>query len=330
MDHASLFQLGEGGIPEFQVKDFAFTGKQLVSDVEARHRAQMEANNRVGYDRAHRRRFAMTFFDGFQSCGTQRGGLRFVLFIKLRDLGVQVPTPVVKAGLRCKCADFGERFLSHVLKADDDVGDLHAGVVDIVLHLDVFTGVAQDTCDRVAQNGVANVADMRGLVGVNAGVFDDDFFRRRGRFGRRCCHCALQRPPERGAVKESVEVAGAGHFEQGDSRNGWKAGGNFLSNLAGRALQALGQLKTNGRSRFAEFELRWFLQNDGNVNRVFLANVICESSLQSLEELEIHLASVHSVGNLQYRKCRRERSKGMLNRPACKRSGTATSHCCEP
>ena len=55
------------------------------------------------------------------------------------------------------------------------VGHLHAGVVDVVLHFDRAAAGSQHTHERVAQDGVAQVTDMRGFVGIDVGVFDDDF-----------------------------------------------------------------------------------------------------------------------------------------------------------
>jgi glycerol-3-phosphate responsive antiterminator len=57
-------------------------------------------------------------------------------------------------------------------KAHHHIGHLHAGVVDVVLHVDLLAGGAQQAHKRVAENGVAQVADVRGLVGIDAGVLD--------------------------------------------------------------------------------------------------------------------------------------------------------------
>ena len=49
-------------------------------------------------------------------------------------------------------------------EADRDVRDLHAGVVDVVLDLDLAAEEAQQPAERVAERGVAQVADVRRLV----------------------------------------------------------------------------------------------------------------------------------------------------------------------
>ncbi len=60
-------------------------------------------------------------------------------------------------------------------EAEDYVGDLHAGVVDVILDFDQAAGVTQEAREGVAQDRVANVADVRGFVWIDAGVLDDGF-----------------------------------------------------------------------------------------------------------------------------------------------------------
>ena len=57
-------------------------------------------------------------------------------------------------------------------KSHHHIGHLHAGVIDVILYIHLLPGGAQQAHKRVAQNGVAQVADVRGLVGIDAGVLD--------------------------------------------------------------------------------------------------------------------------------------------------------------
>src|SRR6185437_8060690 len=84
----------------------------------------------------------------------------------------------------------------HIEKADNNVGDLDAGVVNVILDLNGISGVAKDARHGISEDGVAEMADVRGFVGVDAGVLDDDFsgyFRRRkwrvtsGEWRADCC-----------------------------------------------------------------------------------------------------------------------------------------------
>ena len=61
---------------------------------------------------------------------------------------------------------------SRCSKPDHHIGHLHAGVVDVVLHIDLLPRRAQQAHKRVAQNGVAQMPDVRRLVGIDAGVLD--------------------------------------------------------------------------------------------------------------------------------------------------------------
>ncbi len=77
------------------------------------------------------------------------------------------PAPLARAHLPRTSSPDGE--------THHHVGNLHAGIVDVVLDFDVLAAEAQQAHKGVAQNGVAQVADVRGLVGIDAGVFDQDF-----------------------------------------------------------------------------------------------------------------------------------------------------------
>ena len=91
--------------------------------------------------------------------------------------------------------EVGQGFLLELQEAEDDVHDLDARVVDVVLGLDGLALVPQAADERVAQAGVAEMADVGGLVGIDVGVLDDDlgfvgvkrpaFPRRPARFRRR-------------------------------------------------------------------------------------------------------------------------------------------------
>ena len=98
-----------------------------------------------------------------------------VRFIPLRDAGIYIPTVVVEARLLRESTDLGARFLLDVSEADHDVGYLHSGVIDIVLHVDFPARAAQKPDECVAENGIAEVTDVRGLVGIDARVLNQDF-----------------------------------------------------------------------------------------------------------------------------------------------------------
>ena len=100
------------------------------------------------------------------------------LAVIARGAGVEIPTKVIETSVWVgdESANVSGRFLFKIMKADHNIGHLYAGVVDVVLHFDIATAVAQHADERVAQNGVAQVADVRGFVGVDVGVFHHDLF----------------------------------------------------------------------------------------------------------------------------------------------------------
>ena len=59
-------------------------------------------------------------------------------------------------------------------ESDDYVRNLHARVVDVVLHVDFPAGEFQQTNERVSEDRIAQMADVRGFVGIDAGVFDQN------------------------------------------------------------------------------------------------------------------------------------------------------------
>ena len=105
---------------------------------------------------------------------------RFCLFssYQLRNAGIEIPAVVVKARLAGKSLDLGAGLLLQMREADHDVGHLHASVVDVVLDVDFPSGITQQANERVAEDGVAQVSNVRGFVGINARVLDQNLARR--------------------------------------------------------------------------------------------------------------------------------------------------------
>ncbi len=99
----------------------------------------------------------------------------------------------------------------------DYVCDLHAGVVDVVLHayfVAAFVAVgAEEALEGVAEDGVAEVADVGGFVGVDAGVLDE------AEAGAADVGVLVggDAADGGGAVEADVEVAGSCDFDAGDA-----------------------------------------------------------------------------------------------------------------
>ncbi len=105
--------------------------------------------------------------------------------VPLRSARVEVPAVVVNrvGGPARGCgalftigdqrANFGDGFAFEMQKADDHIGNLHAGVVDVVLYIDLLPRGAQQAHKGVAENGIAQMPDVRGLVGIDGSVLDE-------------------------------------------------------------------------------------------------------------------------------------------------------------
>ena len=152
-----------------------------------------------------------------------------------------------------------ERLLLDVLEADDDVGHLHARVVDVVLDADVVAAVTQQAHERVAQAGVAQVADVRGLVRVDRGVLDDHVTpagRRRSAGRQRLVHA----PGGGAALEEQVEEAAPGHLGADDTGRPGEPGRELLRDLPRLAPQLLGEVEGGRQRDVAEVDPRRVLE----------------------------------------------------------------------
>src|SRR5579883_2803025 len=102
-------------------------------------------------------------------------------------------------------------------ESDHDIGDLDAGVVDVVLHFDRLSGGAEHPDERVAEDRVAQMADMGGFVGIDIGVLDDDLF---GAARFRSSVAGEQMMRVVAAVETNVEISVPRDLDGGDAFDG--------------------------------------------------------------------------------------------------------------
>jgi hypothetical protein len=114
------------------VQDFALLREQVVIDAEAVEGAKVGVHDRRRHDFAHFCGVTVALFDFFEGLSAKLEA-RFVFREPLRDAGVQVPTEVVEPGRGGQGFHFGERFFFEMDKAEDDIGNLDARIVDVVL-----------------------------------------------------------------------------------------------------------------------------------------------------------------------------------------------------
>src|SRR5688572_21406904 len=103
-------------------------------------------------------------------------------------------------------------------ETDDDVGDLDAGVVDVVLDFNAIAGGLEDAHEGVAEHCVANVTDVRGLVRIDARVLDHLLLALFLRYGLAESRSGDE-AEEFGAIEENVDVARTGDLDARDLRN---------------------------------------------------------------------------------------------------------------
>lgn len=73
--------------------------------------------------------------------------------------------------------------LAKLLKADDHISHLDAGIVNVVLYFHHSSHGSQEPDQCIAQHGIAQMPDVGRFVGVDISVFDDALFTRRRGIG---------------------------------------------------------------------------------------------------------------------------------------------------
>ena len=144
-------------------------------------------------------------------------------------------------------------------EADDHVRDLDPRVVDVVLDADLAPTVPQHPHERVAERRVAHVADVGGLVRVDARVLDDDVPGDAGR-ARGAAQRDVQLPRERGPVEKEVDVAAAGHLRPADAGRVPQLRGQPVRDLPRLATQRPGQVEGRGEREVTHLESRRVLE----------------------------------------------------------------------
>ncbi len=194
-----------------------------------------------------------------------------MVLVVLRNTRVEIPAQIVERPTRSldQLRNLSRVHVLQALEPDHDVGHLHAGVVDIVLDLDVFAGGAQHAHKRVAENGVAQMADMRGLVRVDIGVLDDHL-------SRAGSGVALEF--ERGAavgaaVEAHVDVAVSGNLESANAGNRTDLRNQLRGDGPRRLPQLFGKLKGHRHGQFAEVRLPRLFEQHRRIDAMPLPHV---------------------------------------------------------
>ena len=260
-DGARGLELLEGAVPEVQAEDVALVREQVVADGEPLHGGQVALHDARRHQRGQARRLVASLLDGVQRLRLQPLS-RGIGGVEVAHLRVEVPAVVVEAVRARELRDLVAGLAVHVQEADHHVRHLDARVVDVVLHADLAPALAQHAHEGVAQDGVAQVADVGGLVGVDARVLHHHV----------PAHAGCSRPPhelgvevarEGGALEEHVDVAAARHLRPAYAGRGAQRARQPLRDLARRAPQRLAEVEGGGEGEVPELRPWRVLEGDG-------------------------------------------------------------------
>jgi hypothetical protein len=152
-------------------QDVALVGQQVVADAQASHGGEVAPDDPAGHVGPQAGRVARPFLDGVKDLRSQ-GLAVWIGRVEIPDPRVQVPAVVVEAAV--DPLHLRQAHLLEVDKPHHDVGDLDTRVVDVVLDADLEAPIPEQADEAIAETGVSEVPDVGRLVGVDAGVLDDD------------------------------------------------------------------------------------------------------------------------------------------------------------
>src|SRR5689334_9106525 len=224
IEHALLLELRKSRLPEMQMENFAFLRQEVVLNPKALHGLQMPMDDGVGNKLADFRGLVAAFFNIVQRLQTQLQ-IVFALFIPVRDAGIEVPAVVIERTRR-RPAGGDERFnrilpfFFQIKKPDHHVRYLNAGIVNVVLYIYFCASRLQQAHKCIAQNGIAQVADMGRLVRVNAGMLNQYFLSAGRSFFCRTTFCRTafcgtieQKPGRFHPVEPRIDVSRSGDLK---------------------------------------------------------------------------------------------------------------------
>ncbi len=304
------------------MEDLALAGQKVVLDIEPQHGFEMPPQHR-GRNQFGDFSCLVASLLNFMQGGVPQLLACFVFCVGARRVplrGVRVEVPAIKidalpttcGGANCACgailkaagcfarfdkgSNLSDRFLFDVQEPDNHIRHLNAGVVDVVLHVDLLSGGAQQAHKRIAEDCVAQMPDVCGLVGIDAGVLHQYVATCGGANFSGICDGANAGC----AIEPRVDVARARGFESGETLYRTQRRDDLLRDDLGRLAERASQLQSDRRGQFAELQVRRNLQR--NVLR-FEVVLRFENTAQVLSEpllqFEIHVGNASEILDLQ-------------------------------
>jgi hypothetical protein len=125
---------------------------------------------------------------------------------------------------------FGELGLGQIEYSHDNVSHLDPGVIDIVLNFNCGTEAAQAATQDVAQHRIPEMADVRGLVGIDGGVLDDSLHTLRDVLG---IPAGEELAEKTTTVEVEIEKTGSSNFDPDNLVGPLRALTNPLRDMSG-------------------------------------------------------------------------------------------------
>ncbi len=212
------------------------------------------------------RRLIATRFDRMQRVEPQllsHGSFFRHRVVPRRNPRIQIPAVEVDARavpgqIRHQLLHAGQIQRFEVNEPHHHIGNLDAGIVDIVLHIDLLSSRNQQPHESITQNCVAQMPDVCRLVGIDARVLHQ----RMQRLGWRGNHATHSECLHKTATVETrIDVSSPRQFQRRKSRNATQRRHNLFGNSPWCFAQLPRQLKSNRRGVLAEGKLRRLLQH---------------------------------------------------------------------
>ncbi len=135
-----------------------------------------------------------------------------------------------------------------IVETRHHVGHLHTRIVDIILNFHAPAAGPQHPHERIAQHGVAQMPDVRGFVGIDIGVLDNDLAAGWRPVFRSLQHCIAISA----AIEPDIDVAVPRHLHRRDAFDGPEVGNHLRRDRLGGLLQLPCQMERHGNRQFAE------------------------------------------------------------------------------
>ena len=256
--------------PELQTKDVAFPCQQVVIDVHPLHRQQVAADDAFRDEGGERGGRVAAVLDVVKRCGADREPLT-VLFVPLGHARIEIPAVVIESRRLREMTNLVQTLLFELAEPDRDVGDLHAGIVDVILDLDLAAEEAEQAAERVSERRIAQVTDVRRFIGIDGRVLDDRLLR-----ARRRSRVALAQPLSQVArpIEEEVDIPIRRRFDAGEPFDGPQAADNFLGDGARSLSQPARELEREGDRYVTHRPARRRLNRNRSEHRVAGVNAI--------------------------------------------------------